>query len=61
LKVEKLDFAIYKSKAVGKPPMLYGTGAFFSIADAVRVFNPKANLPYIAPMTPERVLMALYS
>jgi xanthine dehydrogenase large subunit len=55
------EMAIQKSKAVGEPPLMYGIGAFFSLSNAVLAFNPKATVPYIAPMTPERVLMALYS
>ncbi|MFN2438161.1 MAG: molybdopterin cofactor-binding domain-containing protein, partial [Chitinophagaceae bacterium] len=55
------EMAIYKSKAVGEPPLMYGIGAFFAIRNAILSFNPKAIIPYIAPMTPEKVLMALYS
>ena len=54
------NLAIYKSKAVGEPPLMYGIGAYFAIADAIRAYNPKTNFNYVAPMTPERVLMALY-
>jgi xanthine dehydrogenase large subunit len=53
--------AIEKSKAVGEPPLMYGIGAFFAIRNAILAFNPKANVPYVAPMTPEKVLMSLYS
>jgi xanthine dehydrogenase large subunit len=55
------DMAIYKSKAVGEPPLMYGIGAFFAIRNAILSFNSKAITPYTAPMTPEKVLMALYS
>jgi len=55
------ELAIYKSKAVGEPPLMYGIGSYFALADAIRAFNPNANISYVAPMTPERVLMALYS
>jgi xanthine dehydrogenase large subunit len=55
------EMAIEKSKAVGEPPLMYGIGAFFAIRNAILSFNSKATVPYIAPMTPERVLMALYS
>jgi len=30
------------------------------LVDAIKGYNAKANFKYIAPMTPERVLMALY-
>ena len=53
--------AIKGSKAVGEPPLMYGIGAFFAIRNAILAFNPKATVPYVTPMTPEKVLMGLYS
>ena len=53
--------AIMKSKAVGEPPLMYGIGAFFAIQNAILAANPKADIPAHAPMTPEKVLRALYS
>jgi len=61
LETEGHRLAIRRSKAVGEPPLMYGIGAFFALRNAVLAFNPNADLPYTAPMTPERVLMALYS
>ncbi|MDB5208902.1 MAG: molybdopterin-dependent oxidoreductase [Flavisolibacter sp.] len=61
LKTEGSDLAIFKSKAVGEPPLMYGIGAFFAIRNAILAFNPAAIIPYTAPITPEKVLMALYS
>ncbi len=55
------EMAIFKSKAVGEPPLMYGIGAYFAIRNAVLSFNPTATVPYSAPITPEKVLMALYS
>ena len=55
------DIAILKSKAVGEPPLMYGIGAYFAIRNAVLAFNPNAAIPYSAPITPEKVLMALYT
>ena len=52
--------AILKSKAVGEPPLMYGIGAYFSLRNAILSFNSDAKIPYDAPMTPEKVLMALY-
>lgn len=52
--------AILKSKAVGEPPFIYGIGAFFALQDAIRAFNPKYNMEFNAPMTPEKVLLGLY-
>jgi xanthine dehydrogenase large subunit len=55
------DMAIFKSKAVGEPPLMYGIGAYFAIRNAALAFNPAAGIAYNAPITPEKVLMALYS
>ena len=60
LETEKENLAIFRSKAVGEPPLLYGLGAYFALRNAVRAFNPSADLPFDAPMTPEKVLMGLY-
>ena len=53
--------AILKSKAVGEPPLMYGIGAYFAIRNAIKIFNPNAQLDFNAPLTPEKVLMSLYS
>ncbi|WP_456425248.1 xanthine dehydrogenase molybdopterin binding subunit [Rhodocaloribacter sp.] len=50
----------YGNKAVGEPPLMYGLGVFFALRRAMRAFRPGADLPFAAPMTPERVLMALH-
>lgn len=55
------NLAILKSKAVGEPPLMYGIGAYFAIRNAVRAFNPTVDFEYVSPITPERVLLALYS
>ena len=51
----------FGSKAVGEPPLMYGIGVWFALRAAIKAFNPRAQVPYHAPMTPERVLLALYS
>ncbi len=61
LETEKDNLAIFRSKAVGEPPLMYGIGAYFALRNAVKAFNPSADIPYDAPMTPEKVLMALYA
>ena len=61
LNTSKDNLAILKSKAVGEPPLMYGIGAFFAIRNAVLAFNPKSTIKYCAPITPEKVLMGLYS
>jgi xanthine dehydrogenase large subunit len=55
------ELAILRSKAVGEPPLMYGIGVYFAIRNAILAFNPKAVIPYVAPITPEKVLMALYN
>ncbi len=61
LETEKDNLAIFRSKAVGEPPLMYGIGAFFAIRNAIKAFNKNAVVPFNAPMTPEKTLMALYS
>lgn len=60
LQTEKDNLAVFKSKAVGEPPLMYGIGAFFALRNAMKAFNPKAVIKFDAPMTPEKVLMNLY-
>ena len=61
LETEKENLAIFRSKAVGEPPLMYGIGAYFALRNAVKAFNPSADILYDAPMTAEKVLMGLYS
>lgn len=60
LETEKENLAIFRSKAVGEPPLMYGIGAYFALYNAVKAFNSHANIPFDAPMTAEKVLMSLY-
>ena len=60
LHTEQDNLAIFRSKAVGEPPLMYGIGAYFALRNAIRAFNPAASLPFSAPMTPEKTLLALY-
>jgi xanthine dehydrogenase large subunit len=55
------NLAIFRSKAVGEPPLMYGIGAYFALRNAIRAFNPNGHFPFDAPMTPEKALMALYA
>ncbi len=61
LETERENLAIFNSKAVGEPPLMYGIGAYFAIRNAVRAFNSENSPAFDAPFTPERVLMNLYS
>ena len=60
LTTQKDNLAIFRSKAVGEPPLMYGIGAFFALRNAVKSFNAAARPAFDAPMTPEKVLMNLY-
>ena len=60
LEIEGPDLAILKSKAVGEPPFMYGIGAYFALRNAIRAFNTNAEIPFDAPLTPEKVLLSLY-
>jgi xanthine dehydrogenase large subunit len=61
LETARENLAIFNSKAVGEPPLMYGIGAYFAIREAVKAFNAE-NLPaFDAPFTAEKVLMNLYS
>ncbi|WP_431064960.1 molybdopterin cofactor-binding domain-containing protein [Methylotuvimicrobium sp.] len=53
--------AILHSKAVGEPPFMYGIGVYFALIKAIQAFNPAFKPEFSAPMTPEKVLLALYS
>jgi xanthine dehydrogenase large subunit len=60
LDTTRKNLAVFNSKAVGEPPLMYGIGAYFAIRSAVKAFNPAAELPFDAPFTPEKVLLSLY-
>lgn len=61
LQTTRDNLAVFRSKAVGEPPLMYGIGAWFALHNAIRAFHPHADIPFITPMTPEKVLLALYS
>lgn len=69
LETDRENLAVFNSKAVGEPPLMYGIAAYFAIRNAVSAFRKSAlpaaegdpsPLPFDAPFTPEKVLMALY-
>ena len=61
LETDRKNLAIFNSKAVGEPPLMYGIGAYFAIREAVKAFNPEHLPRFDAPFTPEKVLTNLYS
>ena len=50
---------IYRSKAVGEPPLMLAISVFAAIADAIHSLNPAARVPLDAPATPETILRAV--
>jgi xanthine dehydrogenase large subunit len=53
---------IYRSKAVGEPPLMLAISAWMAIRDAVASCGPARALPdLVAPATPETVLRCLES
>jgi xanthine dehydrogenase large subunit len=61
LETDNDNLAIFKSKAVGEPPLMYGIGAYFALRNAIKAFNPGAQIKFDAPMTPEKVLLSLHT
>jgi xanthine dehydrogenase large subunit len=60
-KGHNVEQTIYRSKAVGEPPLMLGISALLALSDAVAQAAPD-RAPYVsldAPATPERVLMTL--
>jgi xanthine dehydrogenase large subunit len=60
LETTRENLAIFNSKAVGEPPLMYGIGAYFAIREAVKSFNAETFVKFDAPFTPEKVLLNLY-
>ena len=60
LETERENLAIFNSKAVGEPPLMYGIGAYFAIRNAIKTFTD-CTPHFDAPFTPEKVLTNLYS
>ncbi len=50
---------IYRSKAVGEPPLMLAISVFAAIADAIHHVNPAVPVPLDAPATPEAILRAV--
>ncbi len=61
LETSKDNLAIFRSKATGEPPIMYGIGSYFAIRNAVKSFNDQHFPAFDAPFTPEKVLMNLYA
>lgn len=56
------EHTIYRSKAIGEPPLMLAISVYSAITDAVSSLSDYRHWPMIdAPATPERVLMAIES
>ena len=76
LETDRENLAVFNSKAVGEPPLMYGIGAYFAIRNAINSFTQQNSPPYKeevsaasadgvvlsfdAPFTAEKVLLNLY-
>ena len=59
---ENIEATIYRSKAVGEPPLMLALSVHQAIADAVSSISDTGELPQLrAPATPETVLDAIQS
>ena len=52
---------VYRSKAVGEPPLMLANSVFCALADAVHALAPDKPVPLDAPATPEAILRACES
>ena len=53
--------SIYRSKAVGEPPLMHGISVYSAILDAVHATDPKGQPKLDPPCTPESILRAIAS
>lgn len=60
LKTTRQNLAVFSSKAVGEPPLMYGIGAYFALRNAIRAFRPENSMAFDTPLTPEKLLLNLY-
>jgi len=51
----------FGNKAVGEPPLMYGIGVFFALRYAMQSFRSAKEFDFRSPLTPERVLLQIYS
>lgn len=59
---ENVEPTIFRSKAVGEPPFMLAISVFSALRMAVSQVNPERAVPRLdAPLTPERVLLAIES
>ncbi|MCC6949018.1 MAG: xanthine dehydrogenase molybdopterin binding subunit [Bradyrhizobiaceae bacterium] len=56
---ENREETIWRSKAVGEPPLMLAISVFAAIADAIHAVAPGRQVPLDAPATPEAILRAV--
>ena len=56
---ENREETIWRSKAVGEPPLMLAISVFAAIADAIHSVAPGSQVPLDAPATPEAILRAV--
>ena len=56
---ENREETIWRSKAVGEPPLMLAISVFASIADAIHSIRPGSQVRLDAPATPEAILRAV--
>jgi xanthine dehydrogenase large subunit len=52
------EATVYRSKAVGEPPLMLAISVYAAILDALHSLSPGSQVPLDAPATPEAILMA---
>jgi xanthine dehydrogenase large subunit len=61
-KGRNVEHTIYRSKAVGEPPLMLAISVFSALSDAVAAVGGHRLFPHLdAPATPERLLAAVES
>ena len=59
-KGENTEQTIFRSKAVGEPPLMLAISVYSALAQAVAAAKSSSDLPRLdTPVTPERILMAI--
>jgi xanthine dehydrogenase large subunit len=61
LENQENKYGLFKSKAIGEPPLMYGIGVYFAIRKAIKAFNPLSSIGFNSPITHEKTLLGLYS
>jgi len=56
---ENREETIWRSKAVGEPPLMLAISVFAALADAIHSVAPGSQVPLDAPATPEAILRAV--